>query len=153
MHVVLIHEYLIGLAGLVAGAAACLVLARVANHHERLPAHDARLTAPLLLAAGVAHLFLIPAVELERQLMFGLYGLAAVATVLVGLLGFRIWRVGAVLVPAGSILAYAYFAALVHQADYAGLTIKLVEALAIASALWPLLSARTSGRAVRAAGG
>jgi hypothetical protein len=126
-------------------------LARVANR-GRLPDRDARLTAPLLLAAGAAHFFLIPEVELERQVLFGLYGLGVLATVAVGLAGFRIWRLGAVLLPAGSILAYFYFGALVHQVDYAGLTIKLVETLAFVSALWPVVAVRRSRRSVPVAG-
>ena len=68
MHVVLIPNYLFGLAGLVAGGAVGLLVAAVANN-GRLPARDARVTAPLLLAAAVAHLVLIPFVELERQVL------------------------------------------------------------------------------------
>jgi hypothetical protein len=134
MHVVLIPNYLFGLAGLVAGAAVGLLVAAVAKN-GKLAVRDARVTAPLLLAAAGAHLVLIPFVELERQVFFALYGLALLATVAIGLAGARIWRLGAVFFPAGSILAYAYFALLVHQADYAGLTIKVVELIAIGSAL------------------
>src|SRR5579859_678149 len=134
MHVVLIANYLFGLAGLVAGGAAGLLVAAAARN-GRLAARDARVTAPLLLAAAVAHLVLIPFVELERQVLFGLYGLALIATVAIGLAGARIWRLGAVLFPAGSILGYAYFGVLVHQVDYAGLAIKVVELAAIGSAL------------------
>lgn len=151
MHVVLIPNYLFGLAGLVAGGATGLVVAAVAKN-GRLPARDARVTAPLLLAAGGAHLVLIPFVELERQVLFGLYALALLATVAIGLAGARIWRLGAVFLPAGSILAYAYFAVLVQQADYAGLAIKVVEVVAIASALVSF-AARRSERAVRVAAG
>ena len=151
MHVVLIPNYLFGLAGLVAGGAVGLLVAAVANN-GRLPAGDARVTAPLLLAAAVAHLVLIPFVELERQVLFGLYGLALIATVAVGLAGARIWRLGAVLFPAGSILGYAYLAVLGHQADYAGLAIKVVELVAIGSAL-ASFAGRRDRRAVHVAGG
>ena len=152
MHVVLIPGYLVGLAGLLAGALLGIAVAALASR-GRMPVYDARLTAPLLLAAGAAHVFLIPEVEPERQVLFGLYGLGVLATVAVGLAGFRIWRVGAVLLPAGSIAGYFYFCALAHQVDYAGLTIKLVEVLAIGSALVPVLSARRAGRPARVAGG
>jgi hypothetical protein len=138
--VVLIHQYLVAVAGLAAGALAGLVIAKVANR-ARLAAWDARVTAPLLLAAGGAHLVLIPLVELERQVLFTLYVLALLVTTTLGLGGVGIWRLGAVLFPAGSILGYAYFAALVHQADYVGLAVKIVELAAIASALQPLLAA------------
>jgi hypothetical protein len=151
MHVVLIPEYLFGLAGLVVGGAAGLVVAALA-HNGRLPAWDARVTAPILLAAAVAHLCLIPTVELERQVLFGLYGLALFASVAIGLAGARIWRLGAVFFPAGSILAYAYFAVLVHQADYAGLAIKVVELVAIGSAL-ASFAARRKQRTWHVAGG
>src|SRR5579859_1843709 len=134
MHVVLIPNYLFGLAGLVAGAAVGLLVAAVAKN-GKLAVRDARVTAPLLLAAAGAHLVLIPFVELERQVLFALYALALLATVGIGLAGARIWRLGAVFFPVGSILAYAYFAVLVHQADYAGLAIKVVELSAIGSAL------------------
>ena len=151
MHVVLIPEYLIGLVGLVAGGAAGLVVAALA-HNGRLPARDARVTAPLLLGCAVAHLFLIPAVELERQVLFGLYALALLGTVAIGLAGARIWRLGAVFFPAGSIVAYTYFAVLVHQADYAGLAIKVVELIAIGSAL-ASFAARRSQRVLNVARG
>jgi hypothetical protein len=138
---VLIPAYLVGIAGLVAGAVAGLVVAWAAKN-GRLPARDARLTAPLLLAAAGAHLVLIPAVELERQVFFALYAFALLVTVAMGFAGVSIWRLGAVVFPTGSILAYAYFAVLVHQADYAGLAIKVVEVAAIACALQPLVAAR-----------
>jgi len=151
MHVVLIPNYLFGLAGLVAGGAAGLVVA-VAAKNGRLAARDARVTAPLLLAAAVAHLVLIPFVELERQVLFGLYGLALISTVAIGLAGARIWRVGAVFFPVGSILGYAYFGVLVHQVDYAGLAIKVVELVAIGSALASFASRRNQ-REVHVASG
>ncbi|SRR6266568_2536788 len=151
MHVVLIPNYLFGLAGLVAGGAVGLLVAALAKNGRR-PARDAAVTAPLLLAASGAHLVLIPFVELERQVLFGLYALALVATVAIGLAGARIWRLGAVFFPAGSILAYAYFAVLVHQADYAGLAIKVVELVAIGSAL-ALFAARRNERRLHVSGG
>jgi hypothetical protein len=151
MHVVLIPDYLFGVAGLVAGGAAGIAVAAVAKN-GRLPARDARVTMPLLLAAAGAHLVLIPFVELERQALFALYALALIATVAIGLAGARIWRLGAIFFPAGSILGYAYFAVLVQQTDYAGLAIKVVELIAIASALASFVSRRNQ-RAVHAAGG
>ena len=151
MQLVLIHQYLVGIAGLVAGAVVGALVVRVTSR-GRMRARDARLTAPLLLAAATAHVFLIPAVELERQLLFGLYGLGVLGTVAVGLAGFLIWRLGAVLLPAGSILGYFYFAVLAHQVDYAGLAIKIVEALAIGSGLSSTIVFRRSGRSVHVAG-
>jgi len=142
MHVVLIPNYLFGLAGLVAGGAVGLLVAALAKNGG-LRGRDARLTAPLLLAAAGAHLVLIPFVELERQVLFGLYALALVMTVAIGMAGARIWRLGAILFPAGSILAYAYFGVLVQQADYAGLAIKVVELVAIGSALASFAARRT----------
>ena len=53
--------------------------------------------------------------------------------------GAAVWRLGAVALPAGSILAYAYFAVLAHEADVIGLLVKVVELLAIAAALAPLV--------------
>ena len=150
MQVVLIPNYLFGLAGLVAGGAAGLVVAAVAEN-GRLAPRDARVTAPLQRGAAVAHLVLIPFVELERQVLFGLYGLALIATVAIGLAGARIWRLGAVFLPAGSIVGYAYFGVLVHQADYAGLAIKVVELVAIGSALASFASRRNQ-REVHVAG-
>jgi len=151
MHVVLIPNYLFGLAGLVAGGAVGLLVAAVARN-SRLPAREARVTAPLLLAAAVAHLVLIPFVELERQVLFAVYGLALIATVAIGLAGARIWLLGAVLLPAGSIAGYAYFGLLVHQVDYAGLAIKVVELVAIGSALASFASRRNQ-REVHVASG
>jgi hypothetical protein len=151
MHVVLIPNYLFGIAGLVAGGAAGLLVAAVAKN-GRLSPRDARVTAPLLLAAAVAHLVLIPFVELERQVLFGVYGLALIASVAIGLAGARIWRLGAVFFPAGSILGYAYLAVLVHQADYAGLAIKVVELVAIGSAMASFARSRNQ-RAAHVASG
>jgi hypothetical protein len=139
--VVLIPAYLVGVGGLVGGAAVGLVVAWAAKN-GRLPAWDARLTAPLLLAAAGGHLVLIPAVELERQVLFGLYALALLVTVAMGFAGVSIWRLGAVVFPTGSILGYAYFAVLAHHADYAGLAIKVVELAAIACAFTALVAAR-----------
>ena len=79
-------------------------------------------------------------VELERKLMFGLYFLSVVVVVVMALFGWRIWRLGAVLLPVGSILGYAYFAVQVHEVDYIGLFIKVVEVLTIAAALIPLFA-------------
>lgn len=139
--VVVIHPYLVGLGGLVVGAAAGLVLA-VVLRNGKLASWDARVTAPLLLGAAAAHAVLIPAVELERQVLFTTYAIALVVTVCAGLAGVAIWRVAAIVLPSGSILGYAYFAILASQADYAGLIIKAVELGAIACALLPVLGAR-----------
>jgi len=131
-----VKAYLPALAGLPLGVLAGLVLGA---GRRRLPDWDARVTVPLLLAAATAHLALLPAVEPLRVVLFSLYALALLATIAIGLAGAAIWRVGAVALPAGSILAYAYFAALAHEADVIGLLVKAVELLAIAAALVPWL--------------
>jgi hypothetical protein len=61
--------------------------------------------------------------------------------------GLGIWRLGAIVLPAGSILAYAYFAVIGHQADVAGLAVKAVELATIAAALWSLVAANRKHRA------
>jgi hypothetical protein len=141
-----IQQYLVAVAGLVAGAGAGWVLAASTNGTRggggRLARWDARLTIPLLLAAAGAHLALIPIVELQRQVMFGLYVLALLGTVAVAMAGPAIWRLGAILLPAGSIFAYAYFATVAHQADVVGIAVKVVEVSAIGAALWPAIAAR-----------
>ena len=128
----LIQSYLVAVAGLVVGAAAGFIGAVV---FKRLRAWDAWITIPLLLAAAGAHIALIPQVEMQRQVLFGLYGATLVGTVIVALAGLAIWRLGAVVFPAGSIAAYFYFALPTHQADYIGLIVKLVELAAMCSAL------------------
>jgi hypothetical protein len=141
----LIQQYLVGLVGLVVGATIGWLVAILANRRvsekRRLTAWDARLTIPLLLAAAGAHLALIPVVELQREVMFGFYALALVVTVAVGIAGPAIWRLGAVVLPAGSILAYSYFAVVGHQADVVGLVVKAVELAAIAATIWSLTAA------------
>jgi hypothetical protein len=141
-----VSQYLIAVVGLVVGAVAGLVLAGVmsrrARDANRLDRWDASVTIPLLLAAAGAHLALVPVVELQRQLMFCLYVLALIVTVALALSGWRIWRLGAVLLPLGSILAYGYFAVQVHAADWIGLGVKLVELAVVAAALGPVLAAR-----------
>ena len=141
-----VPQYLGAVIGLGVGAAAGIVLIaamrRLAAQANRLAGSDAWIAAPLLLAAAGAHLTLIPVVELERQVLFGLYGVALLVTVALGIAGWRIWRLGAVLLPLGSILAYGYFAGREHEADVVGLVVKVVELAAIGAAAWPVLSAR-----------
>ena len=141
-----VPQYLGAVIGLGVGAAAGIVLIaamrRLAAQANRLAGSDAWIAAPLLLAAAGAHLTLIPVVELERQVLFGLYGVALLVTVALGIAGWRIWRLGAVLLPPGSILAYGYFAGREHEADVVGLVVKVVELAAIGAAAWPVLSAR-----------
>ena len=141
-----VPQYLVAVIGLGVGAAAGIVLIaamrRLAAQANRLAGSDAWIAAPLLLAAAGAHLTLIPVVELQRQVLFGLYGVALLVTVALGIAGWRIWRLGAVLLPLGSILAYGYFAGREHEADVVGLVVKVVELAAIGAAAWPVLSAR-----------
>ncbi|MGH7764678.1 MAG: hypothetical protein ACREOM_09710, partial [Candidatus Dormibacteraceae bacterium] len=100
---------------------------------------------PLLLAVVTAHLVLIPVVELQRQLSFGLYFVAVIIVIVMAIAGFGIWRLGAIFLPIGSILAYGYFAFLGHQADVAGLIVKLVEVAVVAAAVTSLLRYGLSG--------
>jgi len=142
-----IPQYLVAVVGMAVGGSAGLLLAAAINRRsvdaQRLDGWDARFTIPLLLAAAGAHLALVPVVELQRQLMFGLYVSALIITVALALVGWRIWRLGAVLLPLGSILAYAYFAGQVHEADVVGLLVKIVELAAAAAALRPVIAARS----------
>lgn len=143
MAVNLVAPYLIGIAGLVLGA----VVGLLAFSIRRRPAFDARrtttwdssITLPLLLGAAGAHLILIPRVELERQVLFGLYGAALIGVSILAFAGVSAWRAGAILFPTGSILAYVYLASTVHQADYVGLLVKLVELGAIVAAVFPVI--------------
>jgi ABC-type antimicrobial peptide transport system permease subunit len=139
-------EYIAALAGLPVGAVAGLLPAalfgRSGNGEQGLSSWDARLTVPLLMAAAGAHLALLPAVEQMRMLLFSLYAAALVVSVVLAFTGMGIWRLGAVALPAGSILAYFYFAVGAHQADVIGLLVKAVELLAIIAALVPLVRRR-----------
>ena len=141
-----VPQYLVAVIGLAVGAAAGIVLAAAMRRRpalaNRLVASDAWIAVPLLLAAAGAHLVLIPVVEQQQQMLFGLYGVGLLVTVALGAAGWRIWRLGAVLLPLGSILAYGYFAGREHEADVVGLVVKVVELAAIGAALWPVLSAR-----------
>jgi hypothetical protein len=141
-----IPQYLVAVIGIVVGVSSGWIVAAAMNRRsgdaKRIDGWDARVTVPLLLAAAGAHLALVPVVELQRQLMFGLYVLALLVTVALAVAGWRIWRLGAVLLPLGSILAYGYFAGQVHEADVVGLAVKLVELAAVAAALRPVVSAR-----------
>jgi len=146
MTIQLEKEYLVALLGLAVGAASGLIAAaaysRAAPRRIPLGPWDARVTIPLLLAAAGAHLVLIPVVEPTRQLLFGLYFAALIGTVVFAMAGLSIWRLGAALLPAGSIAAYFYFALQVHQADYVGLTVKVIELAAVAAAVVPIARLR-----------
>ncbi|SRR6266550_2665892 len=135
------RAYLIALLGLAVGAAVGLIAA-AAYSRARLGRLDARVTIPLLLAAAGAHLVLIPVVEPLRQLLFGLYFAALIGAVIFAMAGLSIWRLGAVVLPAGSIAAYLYFALQVHQADYVGLSVKVIELAAVAAAVIPIARRR-----------
>ncbi len=141
-----IPQYLVAIVGIVVGGSAGWMLAAAMNRRsgdaKRIDGWDARVTLPLLLAAAGAHLALIPVVELQRQLMFGLYVLALIITVALAVGGWRIWRLGAIFLPLGSILAYGYFAGQVHEADVVGLVVKTVELMAVAAAARPVIAAR-----------
>jgi predicted lysophospholipase L1 biosynthesis ABC-type transport system permease subunit len=144
-----IQSYLIGVVGAVVGAVVGLVLATVAR--RSLGTWDAVVTIPLLLAAAGGHLFLIPVEVQPLQVLFGLYAAALIVVVIVGIAGISIWRLGAVLFPAGSIAAYFYFAVQVQQVDYVGLGLKVVELAAIVSALVPVVILNRSARGRRMA--
>lgn len=137
MTVKLVSEYLIGLAGLVAGGGFGLAVGALRS--TAIGVWDARVSVPLLLAAAGAHLALIGAVEPMRQVLFALYGIALLAVVLLAAVGVGIWRLGGVLLPAGSIAAYFYFAIPEHQADFVGLGVKLVELAAMVAVLVPVV--------------
>jgi hypothetical protein len=143
-------DYLAALAGLALGAltgwVAAAILSRSRGREGGLSSWDARLTVPLLLAAAGAHLALLPAVEPMRMLLFSLYGAALLATVVLAFAGIRIWRLGAIALPAGSVVAYFYFAVAAHEADVIGLLVKAIEVLAILAALAPLLRRRQEHR-------
>src|SRR5579864_5423287 len=137
MAIHLIQAYLVAIAGLAAGAVIGLIVA--ATLQRSMHVWDARVTVPLLLAAAGAHLVLISQVELQRQILFGLYAAALTGVAIFAVAGLGIWRLGAVVFPAGSIAAYFYFALPEHQADYVGLLVKVVELAAIVSAVVPVL--------------
>src|SRR5256885_1004935 len=136
MTIQLEREYLVALIGLAVGAGAGLIAPAV--FRRAIAQWDARITIPLLLAAAGAHLVLIPVVESQRQLFFGLYVASLMAVAVLAIAGRPIWRLGAVLLPVGSIAGYFYFALQVHQADYVGLAVKLVELGALAAAVVPI---------------
>ncbi len=142
MTVQLISSYLIGVVGAVIGFGVGLVLItlreRVTTAQDAITNWDSRVTIPLLLAAGGGHVVLIPAMSSQNQVLFGLYFVALILVVIVAFAGFSIWRLGAVIFPAGSIFAYLYYAIPAHSADYVGLALKIVELAAIVSALVPL---------------
>ena len=142
MAVHIVQSYLVAVAGLVVGAVMGLVAAALLRN--RIAARgsvrrwDAWVTLPLLLAAAGRALTLIPQVEMLRQVLFGLYAASLIGTVIFALGGLAIWRLGALLFPAGSIAAYFDFALSGHQADYVGLLVKVVELAAIIAALVPV---------------
>lgn len=133
-----ISAYVPAIAGLVIGAAVGYVVAGLRGPTSA----DARVTLSLLLAAATAHLFLIPVVERERQILFGLYFVALALTFGAALIGIGAWKLGAVLLPAGSILGYFYFAFGVHEVDFVGLLVKLVEVGVIVAAARSVVVAR-----------
>jgi len=136
MTIQFVQGYLVALLGLAVGAGIGIIAATA--YRRAIGRWDARITLPLLLAAAGGHLALIPVVEAERQLLFGLYVAALIGVVIVAMAGRSIWRVGAVLFPAGSIAGYFFFALQVHEVDYVGLGVKLVEVGAIAAAVVPM---------------
>jgi hypothetical protein len=134
--------YLPALFGLPVGAILGLALTTATGRGRSLGAWDARATIPLLLAAAVAHLALLLAVEPLRIVMFTIYALAILVTVALAVAGKTIWRLAAVLLPIGSIGGYFLFAFIAHQADVVGLLVKLVEVATVVSALVPVLRGR-----------
>jgi len=143
-----ISDYAPALLGLALGAVAGLILTagvrRTRVGRQNLGDWDAHLTVPLLTATAVAHLTLLPVVERQRMLLFSLYALALFVTVAIAIAGIAIWRLGAIGLPAGSILAYAYFAVMAREADVVGLVVKVAELTAIAAALLPVMRSRQS---------
>ena len=142
MTVHFVAQYVPALAGLAVGALTGFV---IATGTRRPSQWDARVTLPLVLAAGAAHLALIPAVEAQRQLLFGLYFAAMTGTFALGLLRVGIWKLGALGFPAGSLLAYFYFALTAHEADFIGLAVKVVEAAVIVAAVRSVLARTEAG--------
>jgi hypothetical protein len=141
-----IPQYVIAIVGIVVGASAGWIAAAVLNRKiavsRRIDRWDAGITIPLLLGAAGAHLALVPVVELQRQLMFGLYVLVLIVLVAMAVADWRVWRLGAVLFPLGSILAYGFFAVQAREADVVGLAVKFIELAAIVAALWPVIWTR-----------
>ena len=131
-------EYVPAIVGLLIGGAVGYL---VAGMRGPTPT-DVRVTLSLLLGAATAHLFLIPVVERERQILFGLYFIALALTFGVALAGTGVWKLGAVLFPAGSILGYFYFAIGAHEVDYIGLLVKVVELGVIVAAARSVVATR-----------
>ena len=131
-------NYVVALSGLLVGGVTGYLVALGKGTGSRW---DRRVTLPLVLAAGAAHLALIPVVEQERQLLFGLYFLGMAGVFLFALLGIGVWRLGAILLPAGSILAYFYFGLIVHEVDVIGLLVKAVEVAAIVAVIVGVVAA------------
>lgn len=142
MSIHLVSAYWIALAGGALGLAVGLIVPRHVGRKSQSWRWDGRVTLPLILAAAGAHLALIPLVEQQRQVLFGLYGLALIGVAVFALLEIGIWRLGAIVFPLGSIGAYFYFGVTVHQVDYIGLLIKLVEVAATAAAVFSLTRSR-----------
>lgn len=140
------QDYLIALPGLVLGALAGFAVSSRSLSAEVRP-WDARVTLSLLAAAAVAHLALLPKVELLRVVLFSLYAGGLIVTILAALAGMRLWRLGAVILPAVSIAGYVYFALVAREADVVGLIVKLVELCAIvAASATTLLPRRATSR-------
>jgi hypothetical protein len=135
-------DYLPALAALPVGLVVGLLLTALTRGtgfgRGRLGAWDARATLPLLLAAAAAHLALLPVVEPMRMVLFTLYAISLLATVALAMAGVKVWRLGAVFFPLGSIAGYFFFAVVAREVDIVGLLVKLVEVVTIAAALVPL---------------
>src|SRR5258706_7659466 len=137
----LISSYLIGIAGLVVGVVVGLILAAwrqgKIDTNPAVTRWDLWVTIPLLLGAIGGHIALVPQMVQQNQVLFSLYAAAVIVAVIIGFARFSIWRLGAVLFPLGSIVAYFYYAIPARSADYLGLTLKVVELAVIVAALVP----------------
>ena len=146
MAVHFVVNYVVALAGLAVG---CVTGYFVALGIRTTSLWDTRTTLPLVLAAGAAHLALIPVVEQQRQVLFGLYFLGMAGVFAFAMLGFGVWRLGAILLPAGSIFAYFYFGLIAHQVDFVGLAVKAIEVAVSVAAIVGLVAGRGRAPATR----
>ena len=128
-------EYLVGLVGLAVGAVAGFIVAARAGRPGLAPA--------LILGAGAAHVVLVPVVEPMREVLFFLYFVAMTAVFVLAIVDVRLWRLGAIVFPLGSIAGYFYFAFAARQADYVGLAIKVVELAVIVIAVASFAATRS----------
>jgi hypothetical protein len=94
MAVHLIPAYVVAVAGLAVGAVVGVIVTSTFRRSiaaaRSMRAWDAWATVPLLLAAASAHLVLITQVELQRQVLFGLYGAALIGVVVFAFAGLSI---------------------------------------------------------------